>query len=173
MKALQKSERTPEFDAFVRRYTEALRRYFKKRILEEADIDDLVQEVFLRLAQRGLSDIEHVESYMFQTAANVLKDRFRHRTAHRLNAQDVLDENVAEDTAFSPERVLLGQEALREVVDGFKSLPKRFQDIIALSRIEGLKNPVIARRLGLSLSSVEKGKVKALALLYERVKDKL
>lgn len=164
-------ERTPEFDAFVRRYSDALHRFFRKRVLQQADIDDLVQEVFLRLAKRGLADIEQVEGYMFQTAANVLRDRFRHRSVRHADAQNALDENYAEDVAFSPERVLLGREALDQLVNGIKELPERTRQVFALSRFEGLRQPEIARRLGISLSSVEKHLQRALVALYSRLKD--
>ena len=44
-----------------RRYRRPLTSYFEKRIRESYDIDDLVQEVFIRLAHRpGFDDIEYL-----------------------------------------------------------------------------------------------------------------
>ena len=40
-------------DDFARQYRPALTRYFRKRAAQKADVDDLVQEVFARLAVRG------------------------------------------------------------------------------------------------------------------------
>jgi RNA polymerase sigma factor (sigma-70 family) len=165
--------KSKDFDEFVRRYSDVLRRFFQKRILEWADIDDLVQEVFMRLARRGISDIDNVEGYMFQAAANVLRDRFRYRAAKRVGSSDQLDESFAEDAAFSPERVLLGREAVEQMTLVLQELPERTQAIFVLSRFEDLCNSEVATRLGISVSAVEKHLVRALARLSERLKDDL
>src|ERR1700722_11748150 len=61
-----------------RRYRVPLIRYFGKRIREAYDVDDLVQEVFIRLVrQAAIESVEQIDSYVFQTAANVIRDRAR------------------------------------------------------------------------------------------------
>lgn len=52
--------------------------YFQRRAPKTVEPDDLVQEVFIRLAPRAdLATIDQIEGYIFQTAARVLADRFR------------------------------------------------------------------------------------------------
>ena len=64
------------------KYGDALRRYFARRLPRGVDGEDLSQEVFIRLLRRGnLGDIENIEGYLFQTAANLLRERGRHRYA--------------------------------------------------------------------------------------------
>src|SRR5688572_14856250 len=57
-------------EALARRHQPALRRYFERRLPHiGAEADDLVQEVFVRLAQRADRDeIANVEGYLFQVA---------------------------------------------------------------------------------------------------------
>lgn len=155
MKPQESIDRTPEFDSFVRRYSGALRRFFQTRVLDWADIDDLIQEVFLRLARRGLADIDNIEGYMFQAAANVLRDRIRHRATKFWSKETQLQESVTEDTAFSPERVLLGREAIQLVVEILKELPERTQQVFVLGCFEEMTQGETAKKLGISLSTVE------------------
>src|SRR5689334_19129702 len=62
---------------WIIQYGPALRRYFLRRA-DPADVDDLIQDVFLRLQARGATaHIENVEGYLFRTAANVLGHRRR------------------------------------------------------------------------------------------------
>ena len=58
-------------------YVQKLRRYFAKRAAVR-EIDDLVQEVFIRLVrQAAIESVQQIDSYVFQTAANVIRDRAR------------------------------------------------------------------------------------------------
>ena len=69
---LTQSER---LDTLSREYRPALSRYFGKRAYQQADVEDLVQEVLVRLAVRGDgSDIEQPEAYLMRTATNVTGD---------------------------------------------------------------------------------------------------
>lgn len=65
---MSKSEHTDNTDATIAFlhpvYGPPLTRFFQRRILEHADVDDLVQEVFLRLSRRGdLTDITRVRTH--------------------------------------------------------------------------------------------------------------
>ena len=45
-------------------------RYFGKRIREAYDVDDLVQEVFIRLVRQvAIESVQQIDSYVFQTAS--------------------------------------------------------------------------------------------------------
>src|SRR3546814_13009532 len=58
--------------AWMATYGTGLRRYFRRRA-DDADVDDLVQEVFLRLQSAQLSTpIDNVERYLFAAARNAL-----------------------------------------------------------------------------------------------------
>ena len=61
-------------DEMARRYAAPLARYFRARVRSAADIDDMVQEVFLRLAARKGATLEAPENYLFTVAASVLND---------------------------------------------------------------------------------------------------
>lgn len=157
-----------QWENVARRYTPVLRAFFAKRVYEQDDVEDLVQDVFLRLMQRdGAAPIEKVEQYIFQTAANVLRDRGRRRATRRQEAHESYDETVHDspDTEFPPERVLMGREAVTQVMVALEDLPERTRDIFILRALEQHKYCEIARMLRISTRATEKHMAKALAHL--------
>jgi RNA polymerase sigma factor (sigma-70 family) len=135
----------------------ALTRYFQRRLPDANEVDDLVQEVFLRIVRRGDSqELDRFEGYVFTTAASVLKDRLRRRRV-RLTAHHVpFEPDLHGQSDVSPEQTVLAREALRSTTRAIMAMPERTRTIFVLRRLEGLSHPEIARRLGLSLSAVEK-----------------
>ena len=67
--------------ALAREFEAPLRRFFSRRIKDQADVPDLLQEVFLRLSSMAdASRIDHRDRFIFVVANNVLRDRFRRQT---------------------------------------------------------------------------------------------
>jgi len=154
-----------DIDDLARRYAGPLARYFRARVRPGADIDDLVQDVFLRLAaRRGDTAVETAESYLFTVAASVLHDSFR-RTARRGGEHQLFDDEKHAGEGFSPERVFLGQEQLAGVEKALHELPERTRVVFILNRFEDMTYAEIARRLQISTSAIEKHMMKALAHL--------
>ena len=139
------------------RYGGPLRRFFERRMKNKPDPDDLVQEVFVRLIRQGnIGAIEHLDGYVFQVAANVLKD---HARRWAVRTEEVHHSPLDEDTlegGFSPERVLLGAEALEGLIAALYDLPEKTRIIFTLYHFESVPQVEIARRLGMSLSTLEK-----------------
>lgn len=166
-----------EVDQVARTYAPALRRFFGRRIREEVDVDDLVQEVLLRLCRRGgLGDVGNVEGYLFQTAANVLRDRARQRLSRKAGSHDAFGdehENVGADAVLLPEQVLQGREAVRWLAEALLALPDRTRAVFVLCRIERMPYTEVAKGLGISLSAVNKHLAKAMDTLMEGMKEVL
>jgi RNA polymerase sigma factor (sigma-70 family) len=152
-------------DRLARRYYAPLTSFFRKRTRNADEVQDLVQQVFLRLAQhRDLGTVRNAEGYLFQTAANTLKDHARNAAVrdHYVSEQKAQNlDNGGSD--FSPERVLLGREGTELLAQALRELPERTRDILMLRCFEGLKYGEIARLQTLSVRSVEKHLQRALA----------
>lgn len=146
--------REAQLRAWMTEYGPGVRRFLAKRV-PASEVDDLVQEVFLSLQTRGAgSDIENVEGYLFRTAVSVLARQHRRKT-WRWGRQEALDADHHEIDEISPERVLLSREAVGQVVAALKGLPRRRAEAFALSRFQQLSNEEVARRMGISVKSVE------------------
>jgi len=146
----------------------SLSRYFRRRIGNSVEADDMVQEVFVRLLKRGsISSVENVHAYVFETASNVLKDRLRNLRSRLSDAHDVFESEQHGGVDFSPEDVLLERERLAQAIDILSKLPERTRTIFVLRRLDGMRYRDISTRLGISVSAVEKHMERAMARLVE------
>ncbi len=151
----------------VAQYERPLRAYFAKRAANPAEVDDLVQDVFLRLAaSHDHAAIANPSAYIFQAAANLLRDRARRRATWQGAAAQLAHDPAAGIEELSPERVLTGRQEAQRLVAVLETLPERTRAIFLLHRFDGLKYRAIAERLGLSVSAVEKHMAAAIKLVH-------
>jgi RNA polymerase sigma factor (sigma-70 family) len=159
-------------DALSRQFRVPLERFFEKRIGRQTEVDDLVQEVFLHLAGGGkVESVERPEAYLFKTAVNVLNDRWRRLTTRAAEAHEPYDEALhgsARET-FCPERTVLGVQAVEQLVAALYELPERTRVVWALHHLEDLPHTQIGRRLGITVSAIEKHIGRASAHLLKRM----
>src|ERR1044072_3594447 len=122
------NKRSPPYDAA--KLEAALRRYFRRRAAS-SEIDDLVQEVFIRLQSRRSDEaVEDIDRYVFVIAASVLMRRYRKDRQWTRSVGRASDDYHEEP--ISPERVLLGRERLNVALAVLKDLPPRTRQIFVL-----------------------------------------
>jgi RNA polymerase sigma factor (sigma-70 family) len=157
--------------SLAEQFRPALHRYFRRRRLPDKDIEDATQEVFLRLSRRrGLAGMENVAGYLFETAASVAIDQQRRAHVRLSHAHETYDDQFHAVADLAPDDVLEGEESLGLLLSGLLELPERTRHVFILARLEHMRHAEIARRLGISVSAVEKHVLKALAHLIERVR---
>ncbi|MEN9931734.1 MAG: hypothetical protein RIS17_307 [Pseudomonadota bacterium] len=147
-----------------------LLRFFQRRVGPGDEADDLVQDVFSRLAARDLAAIENIQGYVFQIAANVLRDRARRAGVRRIMAEVPNDHEIIDEAGFSPEQILQSREALQMMVDALYELPEAVRSVFSQYHFDGVAQVEISRRMELSLSTVEKHMAKANAHLLKRLR---
>lgn len=157
--------------AIADRYRSAVLAFFNRRLTDRQEAEDLTQEVFTSLLRRAeLETIDNVEGYIFQVAANLL--RYRGRLAGRrpdLRGGDYEAAVARLSDDLSPERIALGREACALATQALQELPERARTIFVLNRFEDMTGREIAIRLGVSVSTVEKDMIKAVAFLRDRL----
>jgi len=168
------SETLTESNAVLARRSEVLRgalaRFFRRHVRYTDEVDDLVQEVFLRIVRRGNCDqLEHLDGYIFQTASSVLKDRARRREARLSDRHIPFEPDLHGETDFGPDRVLMGRESLKEAGIILLELPEKTRRVFILRRLEGLPYREIGLRLSLSVSAVEKHMLHAVRHMVARM----
>jgi RNA polymerase sigma factor (sigma-70 family) len=161
-------ERERFLKQLTERYRQPLNAYFQRRVGSRNEAEDLTQEVFLRLVKRlDVETLDNPEAFVFTTAANLLRDRFRRGQTQRSHLAEVsLQQPGIEE--LSPERVFDSRQHLEKVIQTLEQLDERSRDAFILHRLEGMKHAQIAELYGVSVSSVEKYIIKALAVLTER-----
>lgn len=151
---------------------ESLGRYFRTRVGDTAEVDDLVQEVFARIvARQSPAPVEYLNAYVFQTAANVFADRGRSRMTRRATSHVAFDQDRHAEEAFDPHRILRGKEDLEVVTAALLSLPERTRTVFVLLRLEERRYKDVAAQLRISVSAVEKHMVRAMEHLSAAVGD--
>lgn len=145
----------PDLGAWMASYGDRLRRYFARRA-PTADIDDLVQDVFLNLQSARLcTPIADVERYLFTVAHHALVNLRRHRTVRRSALHDCLDDSPEPSNDLSPERIVAARQEIIRVVKAIEALPPRARDAFRLHRFDDLTYAGIADRMGISRDSVK------------------
>ncbi|MCH5599648.1 RNA polymerase sigma factor [Niabella ginsengisoli] len=123
--------------------------FFRKRIDNETDAEDLTQQTFIRLWQyRGsLSDNHLMETMLFQNARMVFIDWLRKEATER--KRRLAAENNCERICFNP------QPDYTELQIALKSLPPARQNAIRLRHLEGYSYKEIATQMNISVKTVE------------------
>jgi RNA polymerase sigma factor (sigma-70 family) len=166
--AQPETEREQFLRRLSERYRQPLTAYFRRRVRSDNEAEDLTQEVFLRLIRRmDLDTIENPEAFVFRTAVNLLRDRSRRGKTQRSHLTEISYQQ-GDVEELSPERVFDSRQSLQQVIDVLEELDERSRDAFILHRLEGMKHAEIAELYGVSVSSVEKYIIKALALLTKR-----
>jgi RNA polymerase sigma-70 factor (ECF subfamily) len=162
--------RHPRLEEVAAQFRAPLLRFFQRRVEPGEDADDLVQDVFSRLAGQDLAAIANIQGYVFQVAANVLRDKARRASVRTIvtRAPDGFD--IEDEAGFSPERILQSREALQIMVAAIYELPDMVRLVFSQYHFDGVAQVEIARRTGLSLSTVEKHMAKASSHLLYRLR---
>jgi RNA polymerase sigma-70 factor (ECF subfamily) len=151
-------------------------RFFAARTSSPAAAEDLVQELYLKLAARpGAIEAENPTALLYRIALNLLRDRARGerraaardadwRGAHHASmaGEDVVDEAPADEVTASRQR-------LRQLVEAVAELPPQMRRAFTLHKLDGLSHAETARAMGLSVKSVEKHISAALSRLSARL----
>lgn len=145
------------------RFRPALVQYFRFKLSDPQEVDDLVQEVFVRVTARHRGgEIENIGGYLFQTAASVLSDRHRRRTVRHADAHIEFDNDRHSGTDFDAARILEAKQLLQLAINALELLPEKTRNIFILRRVEGQAYKDIARQFGITVSAVEKHMARAI-----------
>ena len=145
-------------------------RPFVARHVASADVDDVIQDVFVRM-QRGLGDLrddERFGAWIYQVARSAIADQGRARARHPLPVSSDLPELPAEPADDDREafRLLSGCVAIFVA-----KLPSPYREAVTLVELEGLTTRDAATIAGVSIpgmkSRVQRGRAQLRTLFEE------
>ncbi len=152
----ENSEQSLWFAANLQPHEPMLRAWLRSRFSNEEELDDIVQEAYMRvLAARKSTEIASPKAFLFATARNLTLGGVRKQAIRGefyladLDDLGVLDES--EDVASAVTR----SEELELLTQAIQSLPTRCRQIITLRKIYGMSQKDIAKELGISVHTVE------------------
>jgi RNA polymerase sigma-70 factor (ECF subfamily) len=143
---------------------DSLRAFIAKRIDDQAHVDDILQEVFVRVHRQidSVNDPHRVVSWIYQITRNAIIDHYRKPGRQReipagLSSElDVCDETTKKPEMLDPDE---GEESRSELVGCLRPMIERlspdYRKAITLVEIDGLTQQAAAKQMGLSLSGMK------------------
>jgi RNA polymerase sigma-70 factor (ECF subfamily) len=133
-----------------------LRSWLRHRFPHTADLDDIVQESYLRLLRaRQSNPVSCARAYLFTTARNVAFALFRRpRIFDRSASAEAAALATPQENADVAELVSVRQE-IALLLEAIDRLPGRCREIFILRKIEGMSLREIAARLRISEQTVQ------------------
>lgn len=157
-----------QIDDLFRRHAGWLRAFLLRRLhAAPADVDDIVQDTYLRAARQPATVIVHPKAFLSQTATNLFRDGKRRQAVRARHAQAVGQQGDNDQAAPG----LLEQEAALELERLILAMPELYRDVFALSRFRHMTNAEIAAQLDISVKTVEWRMGKALAFCTSRLRS--
>jgi RNA polymerase sigma-70 factor, ECF subfamily len=130
-----------------------LLRPFIARRVPDVEVDDVLQEVFLRVESsvQALRDEERFGPWIYRVARNAITDSHRRRARQPLLRAE-LDLSIDEE-ACGPSA--LEAELAAYVVGVVAELPSPYREALTLTELQGLTQQAAADALGISLSAMK------------------
>jgi RNA polymerase sigma factor (sigma-70 family) len=161
----------------VEREQSRLRRFIRRRVADEGDVEDILQDVFYELveAYRLMQPVEQVSAWLFRVARNRITDLFRKRQPVAVASASGADEEGPrwEDLLPSPDA---GPEAeyarailLEELEAALAELPAEQRDVFLAHEFEGRSFKELAAATGVGVNTLLARKHYAVMHLRERL----
>jgi RNA polymerase sigma-70 factor (ECF subfamily) len=145
------------------------RRLIQRGRSRGADIDDLIQEGFLRLCvyqQERKASVRDPVAFLVDVVEKVHIDRVRRATlTRRIFSDQPFEEADCVDTASLPEQDAEGHELIERIERSLAAANPRTREAFLLHRFEGMSYAEIAERFGISTRAVTNHIAKALILI--------
>ncbi|MGH7273008.1 MAG: RNA polymerase sigma factor SigZ [Nitrospiria bacterium] len=146
-------------------YHTNLRRFIQRRMANEADVDDLLQDVFIKIHSglKTLKDSSRIQSWLYQITRNAIIDyNRRHKPTQELLA-DIPVPKIDDNKSLT--------ELATCVRPMIETLSKTYREAVALVELQDLTQKEVAEKLGLSLSGaksrVQRGRAKLKQMLMD------
>ena len=174
------SEQDRRISEAVTKQGARLRNFIRKRVPNEADVEDLLQEVFYELveANRLLMPIEYVTGWLFQVARNRITDLFRKKKPETFSDAAVLEEegellrieDLLPSPDAGPEAVYVRNEMLQELELALSELPEEQRQIFLAHEFEGRSFKELSEESGVSINTLLSRKRYAILHLRQRLR---
>src|SRR5690606_9473453 len=134
-----------------------LRKFLARFLSSQQDIEDVLQEAYLRaFTAEQKTIIEHPRAFLLRVARNVALTELTRKSRQIAGYLDLASIQDASGSAASAAEELEAQERLGLYCEAVAALPNKCREAFLLRKVHGMRHKDIAERMGLSVSSVEK-----------------
>lgn len=164
----------------IGRERQRLRNFIRRRVADESDVDDILQEVFYELIEsyRLMKPVEKIGAWLFRVATNRITDLFRRKKMPSISAvaphPDEADEQPGIDELLpspeaGPEAAYARKVLLEELDAALNELPDAQRDVFIAHEWEGRSFKELAAETGLSVNTLLSRKHYAVRYLRQRL----
>jgi len=139
------------------------------RIVPPHEVEDVVQETYVRVCQYGLrGEVREPRALMVKTARNLALDHVK-RAEVRLADSIVDDEEGGLEASLvdSPLRQAVSDQEFSQFCEAVRQLPLQCRKVFVLKKVYGYSQREIVKEIGLSESTVEKHVARGMRLCAE------
>ena len=142
------------FDALFASYYPKVLQFVGQFCRDRSEAENIVQELFMNLWIRraSLASVASIDDYLFISARNAAIHYVK-RSLVTCSSDDAARNVVSDDVPGDMK--LCYDELYSFVMREIESMPEQRRRIFVMSRVDGLPNDEIARRLGISKRTVE------------------
>jgi RNA polymerase sigma factor (sigma-70 family) len=159
-----------------------LRNFIRRRVTDESDTEDLLQEVFYELveAYRSMKQIEQVTAWLFTVARNRITDLFRRRQREAYGKEPAISEDDGPELRWEdllpspdagPELAYLRKAMIEELDAALDELPEEQREVFVAHELMGFSFKDLAARSGVSVNTLLSRKRYAVLYLRERLQS--
>jgi len=164
----------------VEREQPRLRSFIRRRVADEGDVEDILQDVFSELVEmyRLMKPVEQVGAWLFRVARNRITDLFRKRRPEALGrgpAEAEADgerfgwEDLLPSPDAGPEAAYARQVLMDEIEAALDELPEEQREVFIAHEVDGRSFKEIAAENGLSVNTLLSRKHYAVLHLRRRL----
>jgi RNA polymerase sigma factor (sigma-70 family) len=158
-----------EISHLYKKYYHDLKRFLKKMLKDDLDVEDLVQDTFIKVNKSvNWNSIKKPKAYLIHVAQNLAIDKIR-RTKREKEFIHSSELEVGSDLA-DPQRTALTRERIMVLTNAISNLSPSVQQAFILNKIYNLSYKEIAATMSLSVKTVEKHIAKGLLICVKKSK---
>jgi RNA polymerase sigma factor (sigma-70 family) len=159
-----------------------LRNFIRRRVADEADAEDILQEVFYELieAYRLTKPIEQVGAWLYRVARNRIIDRFRKKKPEPFSAAGDPDDEGGDSLSIEellpsleegPEAAYARGILFEELDAALDELPEEQREVFVAHEIQGISFKEISAETGVGISALLSRKHYAVLHLRRRLQS--
>ena len=135
----------------------ALMQFLRRSGRSKSEIDDLCQDVYVRIFEAAQKQLpQPVRPFVFTVARNLLIDRIRKDQIVPIETVADLESLAVGADQPGPDRTVMAREELRRLQAALDRMPQRCREAVVMKKIEGLSMREIAARMGISFKTVDR-----------------
>jgi len=175
----QRTEQDQRISAAIQRERQRLLQFIRKRVDDQRDAEDILQDVFYELteAYRLMKPVEQIGAWLYRVARNRIIDRFRkvrpeafaEVPAGETGEEMLRFEDLLPSRDAGPEAAYARSVLLEELDAALEELPEEQRSVFIAHEIDGRSFKELAAETGLSVNTLLSRKHYAVVYLRRRL----